>query len=203
MPRGQLENRRGRLVLKRCQARRGDCRFGRYTSREPGTVFEMQRANEIAVISVALLLSYYETYRWVPLGWWNGEFHWPVQNDQFFADIVIGLLLSWMIWSFWQQRITGMWIGASLLALWIGVHLSDWWIPYVRGTGEERAGFYRFYSSRTQILPVIGSHHPPDGGHAILDLFVLCALISSVTAAFASSRKKRRSLGPVVPAEWL
>jgi hypothetical protein len=31
----------------------------------------------------------------------------------------------------------------------------------------------------------------------------LCALISSVTAAFASSRKKRRSLGPVVPAEWL
>ena len=96
-----------------------------------------------------------------------------------------------------HQRIVGMWIGTALLTLWIGVHLNDWWIPYARGTGVEREGFYRFYSSRTQILPVIGNHHPPDGGHAILDLLVLVAFVFCFAAAFANSRKPGRPKGAV------
>ena len=100
-----------------------------------------------------------------------------------------GVLLLWMLSVFWRRRVVGMWIAVFLLVLWIGVHLSDWWIPYLRGTGLERRGFYRFYSSRTQILPVIGSHHPPDGGHAVLDFFVLLALMLSCSAAFVNSRE--------------
>jgi hypothetical protein len=155
------------------------------------------KANKVGVVFIALLFGYYEVYRWIPLGPWNGEFRWPVSNDQFYPDIVIGLLLLWMISRFWQRRIVGMWIGVSLLTLWFGVHLSDWWIPYLRGTGPEREGFYRFYSSRTQILPVIGSHHPPDGGHAILDLFVLSAFIFGLWAAFVDRRKRIRSEVPI------
>jgi hypothetical protein len=51
------------------------------------------KANKLAVVFIALLFGYYEVYRWIPLGPWNGEFHWPVNNDQFYPDIVIGLLL--------------------------------------------------------------------------------------------------------------
>ena len=155
------------------------------------------KANRVGVVFIALLFSYYEIYRWIPLGSWNGEFHWPVSNDQFYPDLVIGLLLLWMISTFWRRRIVGMWIGISLLTLWLGIHLSDWWIPYLRGTGSEREGFYRFYSSRTQILPVIGRHHPPDGGHAILDLFVLSAFIFGLRAAFVDSRKRIRPELPI------
>lgn len=151
----------------------------------------MRNANRIAAISIALLFLYYEFYRWVPLGKWNGEFQWPVKNDQFYPDIVIGLLLLWMIWSFWNRWVAAMCVGTFLLALWIGVHLSDWWIPYVRGTGAEREGFYRFYASRTQILPVVGNHHPPDGGHTILDFFVLLAFITSVSALIVRRRTVR------------
>lgn len=150
----------------------------------------------MAIVFIALLFGYYEVYRWTPLGPWNGEFHWPVSNDQFYPDIVIGLLLLRMISTFWQRRIVGMRTGVSLLTLWFGVHLSDWWIPYLRGTGPEREGFYRFYSSRTQILPVIANHHPPDGGHAILDLFVLSAFIFGLWAAFVDRRNKIRSEVP-------
>jgi len=72
---------------------------------------------------------------------WNGEFRWPVHNDQFYPDVVIGLLLLWMVVSFRKQHEISMWIGAALLALWVGVHLNDWWIPYLMGTGPERDGF--------------------------------------------------------------
>jgi hypothetical protein len=111
------------------------------------------------------------------------------QSLGFYPDIVIGLLLLWMVSTFRQRRIVATWIGVLLLTLWLGVHLSDWWIPYLRGTGSEREGFYRFYSARTQILPVIGTHRPPDGGHAILDLFVLSAFLFALWAAFMDSRK--------------
>ncbi len=152
----------------------------------------MTSSNRLAVVSTTVLFCYYEIYRWIPLGPWNGEPRWPVRNDQFYPDIVIGLLLLWMIWNFMHQRIVGMWIGTALLTLWIGVHLNDWWIPYARGTGVGRDGFYRFYSSRTQVLPVIGNHHPPDGGHTILDLLVLVVFVLSFAAAFANSRKTWR-----------
>jgi hypothetical protein len=153
----------------------------------------MPGSSRLAVISIASLFCYYEIYRWIPLGPWNGEFHWPVSNDQFYPDIVIGLLLLLMIWSFRRQRIVGMWIGVMLLTLWLGVHLSEWWIPYVRGTGPDRDSFYHFYGYHTQILPVIGSHRPPDGGHAILDLFVLLAFAFCFVAAFANSRGRRQA----------
>ena len=87
----------------------------------------------------------------------------------------------------------GMWIGVMLLTLWLGVHLSEWWIPYVRGTGPDRDSFYHFYGYHTQILPVIGSHRPLDGGHAILDLFVLLAFAFCFVAAFANSRGRRQA----------
>ena len=151
----------------------------------------MRTSNTWAVLAIAALLGYYQIYRWIPLGAWNGQFDWPVRNDQFYPDIVIGLLLLWMLHSFWQVRRVGMWIGVGLLSLWIGVHLSDWWIPYVTGTGEERAGFYRFYGARIQILPTVGRHHPPDGGHAILDVLVLSALVCT----FATAVRCRRTRG--------
>jgi len=110
----------------------------------------MPKANRLAVAFIGLLFGYYEIYRWIPLGAWNGEFYWPVKNNQFYPDIVIGVLLLWMLSVCWRQRVVGMWIAVSLLMLWIGVHLFDWWIPYLHGTGPEREGFYRFYSSRTK-----------------------------------------------------
>ena len=143
----------------------------------------MSRIAKSAVLSTSALFCYYELYRWIPWGAWNGEWRFPVHNDQFYPDIVIGVLLLAIICSFSYVRRVGMWIGVGLLALWVGVHLSDWWIPYVLGTGEERAGFYRFYGAHTQILPTIGRHHPPDGGHAVLDALVLAAFLSCLVAA--------------------
>ena len=62
------------------------------------------------------------------------------------------------------------------------------WIPYAVGTGDERASFYRFYGTHTQILPTIGRHHPPDGGHAILDAIVLSAFLSCLIAALRARK---------------
>jgi len=142
----------------------------------------------LTVVRLTVLLVYYELYRWLPLGRWNGEFHWPVHNDQFYPDIVIGFLLLVMVVSFTRRLRPGMWIAVVLLSVWVAVHLHDWWIPYIGGTGPERDGFYSFYGNRTQVLPSFGRHRPPDGGHAVLDLFVFAAFLSALVSSVIASR---------------
>jgi hypothetical protein len=117
-----------------------------------------------------------------------------VHNDQFYPDIIIGLLLLWMVLSFRRQREVSMWIGAILSALWVAVHLSDWWIPYMVGTGSERDGFYRFYASRIQLLPTFGKHRPPDAGHAVLDFLVFGAFLLGTASVVRHAQRRRRSL---------
>jgi len=135
-------------------------------------------------------------YRWVPLGEWNAQFTFPVSNDQFYPDIVIGLLLLWIAWSFEVRSRVGMWIGSALLLLWVVVHSFDWWIPYARSL-PQNLGRYSFYQHRTQILPVFGYHFPPDGGHALLDFILFPTCIISVIATFRSQDGANKSKPPV------
>ena len=74
------------------------------TLREPGS--------RASVFLLSLLLLYYEVYRWIPLGKWNWQFRWPVQNDQFYPDIVIGLLLIFLLVAFLRTWLgTESWVG--------------------------------------------------------------------------------------------
>ena len=85
-----------------------------------------------------------------------------------------------------------MGMGTSLLALWTVVHIFDWWVPYAKNA-PQNLGRYTFYSKRTQILPVIGSHYPPDPGHAILDFFLFMAFALALTATITNLRSRRPS----------
>lgn len=60
----------------------------------------MNRSSRGAAFLLSLLLLYCEVYQWIPLGKWNWQFRRPVQNDQFYPDIVIGLLLTFFPGSF-------------------------------------------------------------------------------------------------------
>ncbi len=152
----------------------------------------MRRAHIWATVALMALFTYYEVYRWVPLGRWNWQFAWPVKNDQFYPDIVLGVLLVWIAWSFARIRRVSMWIGTSLLALWTVVHLFDWWIPYAKNSPDNQ-GRFSFYSQHTQIFPVIGDHYPPDAGHAILDFLLFPTLALALRATIANLRTDRPS----------
>jgi hypothetical protein len=147
----------------------------------------MNRRDQVAVFLLSLLLVYYEVYRWIPLGRWNWQFHWPVQNDQFYPDIVIGLLLTFFVVAFTCCWRIGRWIAVALLGLWVGVHFFDWWLPYLHNSAANYARF-SFYAPHTQVLPAIGNHYPPDGGHAVLDFILYPAWIAGLLAV--SSHKK-------------
>lgn len=148
----------------------------------------------VAVGCLGVLFVYYEVYRWVPLGRWNGESGFPVRNDQFVPDLVIGGLLLWFAWSFAKGRRVGMWVGAVMLSLWVAVHCMDWWIPYARSL-PGNAGRYSFYAAHTQMLPVIGNHFPPDAGHAVLDLLVFptCAVVIAALVRSGSGGERASS----------
>lgn len=147
----------------------------------------MTRLNKAAAIGTGALFAYYEIYRWIPLGKWNWQFGFPVSNDQFYPDIVIGLLLLWFTWSLVKGRRTGIWAAAALLTLWVVVHCFDWWIPYAKNN-PHNAARYSFYQPRSQLLPAIGNHYPPDGGHAVLDFILFPTCVVVVLAAACGKR---------------
>ncbi len=155
------------------------------------------RVRALAAAAISLLFVYYEIYRWIPLGRWNWAFAFPVQNDQFYPDIVIGVLLAWFAFSFATGRRISMAIGSALLTLWVVVHSFDWWIPYLRDL-PQNAGRYSFYQPHTQILPVVGHHYPPDAGHVILDLLLFPAWLLSGVAS-AMDTLQRRTAQPTPP----
>ena len=151
----------------------------------------MDQLRRTASIAIGILFCYYEIYRWVPLGKWNWQFRFPVSNDQFYPDIVIGVLLVWFVWSFAKARRSGMWVATVLLSVWVVVHCFDWWIPYMRNL-PSNAARYSFYQPYTQILPVIRDHYPPDAGHAVLD-FILFPAWFLVIVALVQRRPSRRT----------
>lgn len=147
----------------------------------------VSRKSRVVAALLFSLLVYYEVYRWIPLGRWNWQFRWPVQNDQFYPDVVIGFLLILFVLAFLLQWRPGMWVSVVLLGLWVAIHFFDWWLPYLHDSPSNYPR-YTFYAQHTQFLPVIGHHYPPDAGHTLLD-FLLYPTWACCFLAVVSRRK--------------
>jgi len=137
--------------------------------------------------SLILLFLYYTVDRWTPLGNWNWEHSWPVHNDQFSLDIIVGLVLLAALISFRASFRPGMILGTALLGLWVYFHLQSWWLPYFRGVTSRRAiAFHEQFLAHTQVLPRVGNHFPPDAEHTFIDLFVFPAFLFCLVATLGS-----------------
>jgi len=79
--------------------------------------------------SLILLFLYYSVDLLTPLGNWKGEPYWPVHNDQFSPDLIVGLVLLVAIFGFRANFRAGMILGTAQLGLWTHFHLETWWVP--------------------------------------------------------------------------
>lgn len=152
-------------------------------------------ARTYAFWSLILLFLYYNIDRWTPLGGWNGAYHWPVHNDQFYLDIVVGVIVLGAIIVFRSNLRAAMVLGTALLGLWTYFHLQTWWVPYVRGvTSPGAIAFHEQFLQHTQVLPKVGNHYPPDAEHMFIDVFVfpafLLCLVATVRSFFEQSRPR-------------
>jgi len=155
----------------------------------------MQR--NYACWSLILLFLYYTVDRWTPLGNWNGEHTWPVHNDQFYLDIIVGLVLLAALSSFRASFRPGMILGTALLGLWVYFHLQSWWLPYFRGVTSPRAmAFHEQFLAHTQVLPRVGNHFPPDAEHTFIDLFVFPAFLFCLPATLRSLVRRSPQSSP-------
>jgi hypothetical protein len=137
--------------------------------------------------SLILLFLYYSVDRWTPLGNWNGEHSWPVHNDQFSLDIIVGLVLFAAIFSFRTNSRAGMILGSALLGLWVYFHVQSWWLPCFRGVTSPRAiAFHKQLLPHTQVLPRFGNHFPPDAEHTFIDFFLFPAFLFCLVATVRS-----------------
>jgi len=137
--------------------------------------------------SLLLLFVYYTVDRWTPLGNWNGEHYWPVQNVQSSLDIIVGVVLLGAILSFRSSFRPGMILGSGLLSLWTYFHLQAWWVPYFRGVTSPRSiAFHAQFLAHTQVLPRFGNHFPPDAEHTFIDFFLFPAFFFCLVATLRS-----------------
>ena len=144
----------------------------------------------MAFWSLLLLFVYYDIDRWIPLGNWNGQHHWPVANDQFTLDLVIAAVLTVTILSFYRGIRLGMVLGTALLALWVYFHLQTWWIPYAEGVHSAKTiAFYLQFQQHTQLLPTFNHHFAPDAEHIFIDVFVFPAFASCLLACVQAFRR--------------
>lgn len=153
----------------------------------------MNLTNRLATLLLSLLLLYYEIYRWIPLNKWNWQFRWPVQNDQFYPDIIIGLLLIFLLVGFARKWRAAMWLSVLLLGLWSGIHFVDWWLPYLQNSPANYPR-YSFYAPHTQILPVIAHHYPPDAGHAVLDFLLFPTWLACSIATLSTKSRTNKPI---------
>jgi len=134
-----------------------------------------------------VLFLYYNIDRWTPLGKWNGEYHWPVHNDQFYLDLVVGLIVLGAFLGFWLHARVAMILGTVLLGLWTYLHLQTWWLPYFQGVTSPRSmAFHEQFLAHTQVLPRYGSHIPPDAEHTFIDVFVFPTFLLCLIATIQS-----------------
>jgi len=78
-----------------------------------------------AVWSLIVLFLYYDIDRWTPLGKWNGEYRWPVHNDQFYLDLVVGAIVLGATFCFRSTFRPGMVLGTAPMGLWTYFHLQS------------------------------------------------------------------------------
>ena len=89
--------------------------------------------DKLRVLVFDLAVSLLRIDRWIPLGNWNGEHHWPVHNVQFCLDIFVGAVLLVAILSFRANFRAGMILGTALLSVWVYDHVRDTVHPPARG----------------------------------------------------------------------
>ena len=137
--------------------------------------------------SLILLFLYYDIDRWIPLGNWNGEHHWPVHNVQSSLDIFVGAVLLVAIFSFRANFRAGMILSTAVLSLWVCDHVWEWWVRYFRGVTSPRSiAFHVSLLEHTQVLPRFGNHFPPDAEHVFIDFFLFPAFFFSLVATTRS-----------------
>ncbi len=154
------------------------------------------RISKFAFWYVVCLFLYYTIDRWSPLGNWNGNFGWPVHNDQASLDMFVCAALLGIAASFWWHFQPGMIIGSLLLGLWVYFHVQAWWIPYFFGVSSPQAiAFHSQFLSHVQVLPKIGNHFPPDAEHTFIDVFVFPTFAFCVLATVHSLKRKKKHPG--------
>jgi hypothetical protein len=137
--------------------------------------------------SLVVLLLYYTVDRWTPLGPWNGEYLWPVHNDQLWLDVAVCVILLLSVFFFRGGFRPGMIVATAALGLWGYLHVQSWWLPYIDGVTSPRAiAFHAQFLGHTQILPRYGLHFPPDAEHTLIDVFVLAAFLLCLGATARS-----------------
>jgi phosphotransferase system glucose/maltose/N-acetylglucosamine-specific IIC component len=143
------------------------------------------KPHRIAALFLLLLSVYYEAYRWLPLGDWNGQTRWPVSNGDPYADVLVGLLLIGIAWSFAEELRGGMWLGITLLGLLAARHVPHLWAFYA----PDYTAPADQLEAHLKFVPLVGGTYNTDQGHLVLDiLFCVCFLVSLAAAVLSAFR---------------
>lgn len=148
------------------------------------------RWRKSALISQSTLLVYFQICMWLPLGNWNGTYHFPVQSVKTAPfPIAVGLGTILLIVATLLRVRWLMWVGVVGHLAWFSAQALTLWPPYIFGASPQYAAMYsRAWGTTTRLLPNWGNHLAPDAMHLLIQMALIAVLIATVVTLL-SSRK--------------
>lgn len=141
------------------------------------------RWRSAALGSQGLLLVYFETCMWFPLGAWNDQWQYPVQHSfsTSLGPLVIGLGTALLILATALRIRWLMWIGVIGHGMWFVAQAASIWPPYFVGASPQYAIMYsRVWGRTTKILPSWGKHLAPDAMHVFIQVLLIAVLVATI-----------------------
>ncbi|HEV7556727.1 MAG TPA: hypothetical protein VGO00_14780 [Kofleriaceae bacterium] len=134
----------------------------------------MQRAS---VRFQLVLFAYLQVCTWLPLGPWNGQYDFELPDALY---PIMGALELVFVWGFvrWNRWLVGAAVLGHLLWLWL--QIDSWWIRYIEGYPPGGRAFYEAHFAGTwKLLPSTGDHLAPDAMHLVLQVLIVCVLVTA------------------------
>ena len=153
-------------------------------------------------LAVQLLLAvYFQTINWLHLGAWNNQpgfvplitsvLAGPVDWESIGVSAFFVLPALLYVLAFRNRWRWLMWAGTLGYACWLYFQLQTWWVPYLFGASEHwQEVYHRVFAHTTQILPSSGNHPAPDAMHLVIQILLVCIVVTSFTGLAQTRHKK-------------
>jgi hypothetical protein len=99
---------------------------------------------------------------------------------------MLGLLIVTFFRLWWAMA-----LAVLLYGYWLWLQIESWWLPYLQGASPDWQRIYQAnFGATVKFLPTVGSHLAPDACHVVLQLLILCALVTTAVAVFQLRRRR-------------
>jgi polyferredoxin len=139
-------------------------------------------SSTIAAVFAITLAVYLLATDWINLAPWNNVEDLP-RRQKLLISVANYTPLLFIAFAVLQQSLVLVILAAVVAAVDLTMHVSYWWLPYLRGASEDQnAEHARLFGGTTSFLPRIGDHPIPNGQHVVVGVLMVAMFVATAAS---------------------